>query len=75
MNRASWERERKNRINTPDYIQVDVGFAQFELVDNNSIEVYLRQGYSSDSYNDFTNKMVKLRKSGGLWKIVQEVAL
>ena len=75
MSRAAWERERKNRINSPDYIQVDGGFAQFELVDNNSIEVYLRQGYSSDSYSDFTNKLVKLRKSDGLWKIVQEVAL
>ena len=75
MNRAAWERERINRINAPGYIQVDVGFAQFELVSNDSIEVYVRQGYSSDTYNDFTNKLIELRKFDGLWKIVREVAL
>ncbi|PCJ40594.1 MAG: hypothetical protein COA71_10130 [SAR86 cluster bacterium] len=75
MSRNAWERERSSRINAPDFIQVDVGYAQFELVSNGSIWVYLRQGYTSDSYSDFTNKKVQLDKEDGLWKIILEESL
>ncbi len=72
LSRAAWENQRRNRLNAPEFIQVDVGYAQFELLDNNTIEVSLRQGYSSDTYSDFTNKLLRLRREDGLWKIVGE---
>jgi hypothetical protein len=72
LSRRAWETERRTRINNPDYIQVDIGYAQFELLSDNLISVYLRQGYTSDSYSDFTNKKIQLSKEGGLWKIVSE---
>jgi len=67
--------ERIRRINAPDFIQVDVGYAQFELVGENSICVYLRQGYSSDSYSDFTNKKIELEKVDGLWRILTKESI
>jgi len=54
---------------------VDVGYAQFELVGENSICVYLRQGYSSDSYSDFTNKKIELEKVDGLWRILTKESI
>lgn len=75
MSRNAWERQRLSRINAPEFIQVDVGYSQFELLGNDVIEVYLRQGYTSDTYSDFTNKLIRLQKEQGLWKIIQEETL
>jgi len=75
LSREVWENQRRERIRSPEFIQVDVGYAQFEIVDGNAVEVYLHQGYTSNSYSDFTNKLVTLRREDGLWKILQEVTL
>jgi len=75
LSREVWENQRRERIRSPEFIQVDVGYAQFEIVDGNALEVYLHQGYTSNSYSDFTNKLVTLRREDGLWKILQEVTL
>ncbi len=75
ISRNAWESERRRRINAPEFIQVDVGYAQFELIGESSILVYLRQGYTSDSYSDFTNKKIQLEKIDGLWKIISEESI
>lgn len=75
MSRLAWENQRRNRIRGPAFIQVDVGYEQFELVEDDVIEVYLRQGYTSDNYSDFTNKMMRLERKDDIWKIVLEQTL
>lgn len=71
--RASWERQRAERIQKPKTIEVGVK-VQSVQVNGNEATAVIRQAYRSDTLKSNTTKTLKLVKSGDRWLIKQERA-
>jgi hypothetical protein len=72
QSRRNWEELRKKRIMLPSYINLDIRYQRFELVNTDVVDVFFRQAYRSDSYSDLTDKVLRLRKEQKNWKILVE---
>ncbi len=73
QSRRTWEALRRTRLTRPRYINLDVEYQRFELVETNVVDVFFRQTYSSNTYSDLTDKVLRLRKEDGTdWKILLE---
>ena len=71
--RASWERQRAERIQKPKTIEVGVK-VQSVQVNGNEATAVIRQAYRSDALKSNTTKTLRLVKSGDRWLIKQERA-
>ena len=69
--RASWEKQRAERIERPKSIQVGVTM-QSIAVDGAEATAVFRQSYRSDALKSDSVKTLKLVKVGGKWLIKQE---
>jgi tetratricopeptide (TPR) repeat protein len=69
--RSAWEAERKERIERPKRIEVDVK-VQSVQVNGNTAKVTFRQSYKSDTLKSNNTKTLTLVKSGERWLIKQE---
>jgi tetratricopeptide (TPR) repeat protein len=69
--RASWEKQRTERIEKPKAIEVSVKVLSAQVSGNEATAV-VRQSYKSDSLKNTTTKTIKLVKSGERWLIKQE---
>ena len=69
--RASWEKQRTERIERPKSIEVEAKVLSAE-VNGNEATVKIRQSYKSDTLKSHTVKTLKLVKSGDRWLIKQE---
>lgn len=72
QSRRNWEALRRTRIKRPSYINLDITYQRFELVDTNVVDVFIRQAYRSNTYSDLTDKVLRLRKEDTDWKILIE---
>ena len=72
QSRRNWEALRRTRIKRPSYINLDITYQRFELVDTNVVDVFFRQAYRSNTYSDLTDKVLRLRKEDTDWKILVE---
>ncbi|MBT6666695.1 MAG: hypothetical protein HOB01_15255 [Gammaproteobacteria bacterium] len=72
QSRRNWEALRRTRIKRPGYINLDITYQRFELVDTNVVDVFFRQAYRSNTYSDLTDKVLRLRKEDTDWKILVE---
>jgi hypothetical protein len=72
LNRNNWEALRRSRLTRPRYINLDIVYGKFEMVDTNLVDVFFRQKYQSNLYRDVTNKILRMRKEEHVWKIVRE---
>ncbi|MBT7876801.1 MAG: hypothetical protein HN738_01825, partial [Gammaproteobacteria bacterium] len=72
QSRRNWEALRRTRIKRPSYINLDITYQRFELVDTNVVDVFFRQAYRSNTYSDLTDKVLRLRKEDTDWKILIE---
>jgi ketosteroid isomerase-like protein len=70
--RRNWEALRRTRLNRPRFIEVDIDYQGFELVDTNVVEVFFRQAYRANTYSDLTDKVLRLRREDDDWKILIE---
>ena len=73
MSRKAWADERQSRIVGKGRISVKVESPQI-TVSGNSATVKFRQAYSSDRLSVSSRKTMVFTKSGGKWKIQQELA-
>jgi hypothetical protein len=71
--RASWEKQRAERIEKPKTIEVGVK-VQSVKVNGNEATAVIRQSYRSDALKSNTTKTLKLVKPGDRWLIKQERA-
>lgn len=62
QSRRTWEALRRTRIQRPEYINLDVTYQRFELVDTNVVDVFFRQAYRSNTYSDLSDKVLRFRK-------------
>jgi hypothetical protein len=70
--RPAWEMNRRERLLSPSYIQLDVRFDRFTQRANGEVEAQIRQAYRSDSYREISNKILVLEKRDGRWLIREE---
>ena len=73
LTRAAWEAQRKERIERPKSISVDVKISKV-TVKGDEATVVFRQSYRSDSVKSNNTKTLKLVKSGDKWLIRAERA-
>lgn len=71
--RADWEKARRERIEKPKSIEVEIA-AQSITVNGNTATAVFRQTYRSDVLRNVTRKTLRLEKSGDRWLITQERA-
>ncbi|MDK9703944.1 MAG: TolC family outer membrane protein [Sulfuritalea sp.] len=70
--RASWEKQRAQRLAKPDRVQVEVRNFRLNEVAKDVFIAEFEQRYSSDSYSDTTIKALRWVKLGGEWLIERE---
>jgi adhesin transport system outer membrane protein len=72
--RASWAKQREQRLATPKRVQVEVRNLKLKESGSDMLLAEFEQHYSSDSYSDVTVKELKWVKVGGQWLIERETA-
>ncbi|VAX05902.1 Uncharacterized protein Tbd_1903 [hydrothermal vent metagenome] len=75
MSLSSWEKQRRQRIAKPSFIEVEIINPVVTLLGDNKAKIVFLQAYNSDTYEDESQKMLQLEKSGDSWKITREVSL
>lgn len=72
QSRRAWEGLRRQRLSRPGFIDLDVTYERFEIVEPNVAAVTFNQVYRSDVYSDETVKTLTLAKEGPFWRILRE---
>ena len=72
LTRNSWEALRRSRLTRPQYINLDIVYEKFEIVETNVADVFFKQTYQSNLYSDVIEKVLRLRKEDQVWKILVE---
>ena len=70
-----WRDLRRQRLTTPQYIELQLDGIRFRQIDENRIQVKLQQSYRSDFYQDRILKSINLIKENGSWRILMERSL
>jgi tetratricopeptide (TPR) repeat protein len=72
LSRKIWEAQRKNRLESPQYIRVDFSAINIVISEKGKARVTFTQQYQSDTYSDKVKKEVLMVKTGGKWLITKE---
>ncbi len=72
LDRASWERQRRDRLTRPWPIRVDLLALDVEVVEPRRARARFRQSYRSEVFADVVTKTLELTFEGGGWKILRE---
>jgi tetratricopeptide (TPR) repeat protein len=72
--RKSWEQTRKERINRPAKIDVELSKQNVMILDTNNAKISFRQSYRADGKPISTSKTLIMKKVNGAWLIDQEIA-
>lgn len=72
--RKAWEKQRRERINKPAQISVELSNVNIALEGNNSAKVRFKQTYRADGGPIRTSKTLMMEKVGDNWLITQEIA-
>lgn len=72
--RAAWEAARRERINAPKFIHVNIRILTVQLIDSSHAAVKFHQSYKSSHLKSSGNKTLLLVKTGGKWLIQEERA-
>lgn len=75
QSRQAWQDKRRQRLNGPAFIKVEVETVESISGTGNTARIQLIQGYRSDRYRDRTRKSFVLQRSGATWLIVEERSL
>ena len=72
LDRTSWEELRANRLNSPNFISVDVIKPTVTSHGNDHASVRFLQSYQSDTYSDQIKKTLLMKNVNGRWLIIEE---
>lgn len=72
LTRKNWEALRRSRLTRPRYITLSIVYEKFSIMETDVAEVFFKQSYQSNLYRDVTDKVLRLRKEGQVWKILAE---
>lgn len=73
--RKEWKEIRRHRLTRPRWIKLNLEDIRLRQVDDDWIQVKLKQSYQSDSYQDEILKSLNLVREQGGWRIVMERSL
>ncbi len=63
---------RRERLLTPQYIQLDIRFDRFTPQANGEVAVQIRQAHKSNTYREISNKILVMEAAGDNWTIIEE---
>ena len=72
MSRSNWEASRRSRIETAQWIEVQVRGFEVEMLAPERARVTFDQIYRSDRFGDSVRKTIELAREEGRWTIVAE---
>lgn len=72
MSRVDWERSRRERIDAPEFIKVEVAILDSFSESPDREKVTFLQAYESNTYSDQVTKTLTLVREGAGWKILEE---
>lgn len=72
LDRAAWERQRRERILAPRWIEVSLAFVELEDTAPDRARIRFVQSYESDSYRDLVRKVLELERGERGWRILSE---
>ncbi|MFT4631775.1 MAG: hypothetical protein ACI8PP_002873 [Candidatus Pseudothioglobus sp.] len=72
LTRSQWQAQRKTRLASPTFISVSIDYDNFSIVGADEAKVTFKQTYTSDRYNDVTQKYLRLKKQDDRWLISAE---
>jgi hypothetical protein len=75
LDRATWESDRRARIERPEWIRVALTLVRVEPTGPDAAEVHFVQSYRSERYEDLVRKQLSMVDTDGGWKIAAERAL
>jgi tetratricopeptide (TPR) repeat protein len=70
--RPAWEKTRRERIDKPKSIHVEITHPKISFTDATHARVIFRQSYHSDAIKSTTTKTLEMVKTGDEWLIQQE---
>jgi len=70
--RSAWEKLRRERIENPKFIHVEVRNISIRITDNEHAEVKFRQSYKASHLKSTNSKTLKMVKDNGKWLILEE---
>lgn len=73
MSRKEWEQQRKDRINKPSKISVEISNLRIETNGSNATAKF-KQSYRADGKPIRTGKTLLMKRDGDNWYIVEEIA-
>ena len=72
LGRAAWERQRRQRLAAPSFIEIAIAYVEPPQVDGDRAVVRFLQSYESNTFSDTVTKRLELVREGGEWKIAAE---
>ena len=73
LSRKTWEARRKERLEAPQFIKVEISAINVVFNDNGQARIKFLQQYQSDTYSDRVTKEVMMKKKDGKWLITREL--
>ena len=73
LSRQAWDQQRKERINKPSKISVEISRLRIES-DDSSAKVKFKQSYRANGKPIHTSKTLLMKRDGDNWYIVEEIA-
>ena len=75
QSRRQWEALRRSRLTRPGSIEIKVVFENFELTEENVVQIQFNQSYRSNLFRDQTRKQLTVKMEGENWRIIEERSL
>ena len=74
LSRKKWDAQRKERLEAPKFIKVELSAINIVFDDRKRARVRFLQQYESDTYSDRVKKEIVMEKNDGKWLITSERA-
>jgi murein L,D-transpeptidase YafK len=75
MSRAAWEKQRHDRLRSPQFIKINIRKMREEKVNDTLVQVAFIQEYKSNIYSDRVMKTLELKWENGSWMITKETSM
>jgi tetratricopeptide (TPR) repeat protein len=75
MSRKAWEQQRRERLKSPEWIQIGLSNFKVEKLGNDEARVEMIQEYRASNYQDKTRKLMRMRQTADGWRIIDEQSI
>lgn len=75
LSRSAWAERRKDRLQAPTFIQIDISQLEASVLSNEIVSVNFHQRYLSDRFQETARKLLLLKYEDNQWRILQETEM